>query len=540
MASLIVAGVATPALAAPTLYARPGNRLAEVVNNTTSVVVSDTGDNNQLWALPPSSGTVNMSGVSFGSNVGFCQQMASLTKASAALSDAFADVFLDLESYQAELDDLRRQKATLDLQAQAMFESPFVQEIDDVTTEIDDITFRIDDLRLAVENCTTAECEEDIFDELAALQVRKRELQNEITQLRRDHREDYRNYTRLKNQVDAVDRSIASVFELATQRSGFISEGISQIDNLYAKYGVLEGGFANITYNSGWQANTLKLRQDNPGFSVSQIETRDAQVNIGLIAGLGGDAFAGSQPSLLGYTVNGREFDPRMPNQTLPAVPNEFQANARLSLIGACPTARPDLFPEVARSNGVPLFGLSATYTYPTAFKTHVKATYNVWKIYERMKKVTKKGGFFSSKTKVSETENTDGDSAFTFDFFDESGLSEWQRNEIKAQVELELMQDVLRLMGVAVPVTGGNVDPMPPPQPGALVLADGLSAGTCGVYTFYCTGASFILRGLSAVFGGSAAEASFRSAYDFTTSREYSTDAVYQRSALITFATPP
>jgi len=151
------------------------------------------------------------------------------------------------------------------------------------------------------------------------------------------------------------------------------------------------------------------------------------------------------------------------------------------------------------------------------------------------MKKITEDGGFFSSETKVEENESSDGDSAMTFVFYDESGIAAWEQEQIKQQIRLELMQDVLRLMGVPVPSQGGGVDPLPPPPTGAVVLANGF-ASTCGWWSLWCGGASWILRGLSAIFGSSSSEAVFRSSYDYTATREYSTDAVYSRPGMIAF----
>ena len=288
-AGLIAAATSTPALAAPTLYPRTGNRLAEVRNTTTSPVISDTNATDQLWVLPPQTGQVVMSGVSLNANSGFCSEMSGLQAASKALAEAFSAVYLDLKSYNDELDELRRQKGALDLQAQALFVSPFVQEIDDITDEIEDTEDRIDDLRFELAECETVECSDDFNDEIDTLKARKSELQDELSALRRTHREEYRNYTRLKNQVDAADRAIAAVFDLANDKADALSQGKSQINDMYAQYAQLEGGFANIAYDSQWQANTTRLRADNPGFSISPIETHDARINVALVAGLAGE-----------------------------------------------------------------------------------------------------------------------------------------------------------------------------------------------------------------------------------------------------------
>jgi hypothetical protein len=535
LAAGMVAASAAPVWAVPTLYPRAGNRLAEVHNTTTSVVLADSSISNQLWVMPPQTGSVGVDGVSLSANAGFCAEMGDLQIASRTISKRIADVFIEFNGLNVELEQLRHEKADLDLQAQALFESTIVQEIDDISDQIFDTEGRIDQLRVDIESCTTPECEDEIRAELDTLQDLKRDLQTQLSALRSDHREDYRAYTRLKNQVDAVQRAIDNVFDQATAKAGFLSTGKNTIFEMYKQYGQLEGGFANVAFDSHWQDNKLQLRTENPGFNVTDIPTSDARAFVALVPGIGQDSYLSQLPAVFGYTLNGQEFDRNNPQQSLAALPDQMLANTRLSLIGACPLAHPDLFDLPTDSTGLPLFGLSATYSYPTAFRTHVRATYNIWKVYEHMKKITEEGGFFSSETNVEETENTDGDSSMTFDFYDESGIPAWQQEQIKQQIKLELMQDVLRLMGVPVPSQGGGVDPLPPPANGAVVLANGIES-TCGWWTLYCGGASWILRGLSAIFGSSSSEASFRSSYDFTASREYSTDAVYQRSGMIGF----
>jgi len=248
---------------------------------------------------------------------------------------------------------------------------------------------------------------------------------------------------------------------------------------------------------------------------------------------MGSDRYLAQLPMVLGYSINGQEYDPVDPFQSLPALPDVTSGNVRLSVIGACPILFPSDWQVERELDGTPLFGLTISYTYPSAFRTRAKATYNLHKLYEYYKKEERRGGFFRSSSKITEWRTETGSPVVEIEVFDESGMSREQVDALREEVALQLMQDVLLAMGVQTP-NAGSPNPVPPPPNGAVVFADGLQA-TCS-WSLWCQGGSWALRGLSAVFGGSAAEASFKATYDVSASRIYDLDRALPRAAVLSF----
>ena len=531
----VLVSIASPALAVPTLYPRPGNRLPEVVNPTNSAVISDSRDANQQWVLPPLTGRTKLSGVFAGANVGFCPEMSLLQSASFRLAQRIEANSLELETvYAPELESLRQQKAALALEAASFYEDAVADAIRDLEDAIDDAASRTEDLREQRDNCESDQCEDEISEEIEEIADQRRADRAELADLRREYRSTYQAHEALEEQAEALDEAMDDVEALSARKLKRIIETKTLLNEMYASYGKLEGALGNMNFQSGWQTNVQSLIAMNAGkgMTFNAINTHDARINVALVPGIGSASYLSSLPVVLDYTINGLNYNPLSPVQSLPSFPDSIGANVRLSLIGACPT----LFPEewnLERQDGVPLFGLTASYQYDSAFRTKAVATYNLHKIYEYYKKVEEDGGFFSSETKVTEWKNESGEPVVNVEVFDESGLSEAQINEIKEEVALMLLQDVLMAMGVPGPA-GDNLDPMPPPAPGAVVIADGLSA-TCG-WSIWCLGGSWLLRGLHAIFGGSTAEASFKSTYDVNASRTYDIDRVQPRPAISSY----
>src|SRR6185436_7361447 len=135
----LLATSATPALAVPTLYPRPGNRLSEVRNDTSSPVISDSADSSQLWVLPAQRGEVEVTGVSAGANVGFCKEMTFLQSASLRLAKRIEATSAELDTvYKPRLDALGVRKAELAEEAARFRENPIAEQMDDLARSIRD------------------------------------------------------------------------------------------------------------------------------------------------------------------------------------------------------------------------------------------------------------------------------------------------------------------------------------------------------------------------------------------------------------------
>jgi hypothetical protein len=530
-------GAALPATAAPTLYPRSGNRLSEVTNPSKAVVISDTADRNVQWVLPPATGGTELTGVSLTANVGFCEEMAFLQGTSRQLAERIAARSLEIDEKQPEIEALYGQLADLREDA-ARANTPEIQLINAARDRIEDIEYEIDDLRDALRDCDTDQCEDDIEEDIQALRAERTELRAEVRDLERLHRTQLRAYETANNLVDAKQDEIDDVERRLDNARESLLRARSQIFEMYRQYGTLEGGFGNVDFDTGWDTAIQQLRDANSGrgFVFTPIPTREVRIFPQILPGFHSDNYLAGLPAVLAYTVAGRTVRMEDNEHTFAALPPHIPANMRLSLIGACPIARPESWDLPENQSGSPLFGLRAEYQYPSAFRTNVTVTYNLWKVYEYMKSVSVDGGLFSTSTEVNESESTDEGTRWTFNFFDESGLTPDQIKEIKATIKAELMADVLRVMAVpSASAQSGTRDLMPAPQSGAVVLANGIS-DTCGWWSPYCVGASWALRGLQAIFGGSETETRYQSQHNTSVSRSYADDAIQYRPATTAF----
>jgi predicted nucleic acid-binding Zn-ribbon protein len=530
--------IASAASAAPTIFPRPGNRLAQVNNPTASTILADSQDPSTLYVMPPSAGKASLANTTYSANVGFCAEMRDLQQYSRNLTKRIDQTISEVETYKAELDALRRKKGEYAEQAEAVKRSSkAVSEADTLSDRIDDIAARIDELRDRRDQCgeDDATCRDEIGEELDSLRDEKRELSAELREKRREAGQSLRDYERLEGKARAVQTQIEDVFGLVDEKIKFIAKGRNQIWEMYRNFAKIEGGTASVDFDSGWNASVLAVRSANAGFHVVPIQTQDVRVAVSLVPGLGTDGYLDSLPAVLNMTINGQPLDPNNPFQTMPSVPETVTASVRLSLIGACAQRAPEAFDIEKDAQGLPVYGLAETYQYPSTFRTKVTAKVNIWNAYTYMKKVTTDGGFFSSSTRTEENESTNGDSFVKIESFDESGLSKEEVQALEDMIKLEVVQDVLRIMGVPQAARGGHLDAVAPPASGIVVLAEGVDR-TCGWFSFACTGVSWVLRGLGAIFGSSTVEAEFQKNNNYWARRSYDRDAVSMRPGMVTF----
>ncbi len=531
------------ASAAPTLYPRPDNRLGEVVNPTGSdslpraEIVADTNDRNTLWVFPPSSGGVELSNFSASANLGFCEEMAYLQDTSLQLAKLIEQNTSRISSYNDERDALYRQKEAAEQEAARLYATPVVMEAITLQTQLDDLAVQLSDAQAEMAFCLDLDCVDywrgiasDLRSEMTTLRTQLREVQ-------RAAGDDFRAYQRATQQADALQGQIDNFDQRVLSVNDSIIRANNQLFDMYAKFAALEGGTAGVAFDSGWDEAVTAIKASNPTFNVQAIETREARINVQVVPGYGDAAYLSQLPAALHYSINGLQYSAAQPEQSLPALPDTIAGLVRLSLTGACPMARPQDYDLPTGVAGLPLFGVVASYVYPTVFRTHVRAEFNLWRVYEYMKRVKTKSRWFSSSTSVTEQESTTGGSDISFEFYDEQGLTPQQKAELEEQIEAELMMDVLRLMGVPVLQPGATDTELLPPPPSPATSFPAASGNTCGWWNVVCGSVSWIIRGLSSLYGGSVSEVNFKQTYDVTVSREYRSDNVYYRSGVVEFA---
>jgi hypothetical protein len=184
----------------------------------------------------------------------------------------------------------------------------------------------------------------------------------------------------------------------------------------------------------------------------------------------------------------------------------------------------------------LPVFGITSTYDYEAAYKTKIKFSYNMWKFYKRMESSGTKHGFFSSRSWSHITEDRNDGDSFTADWSEsdpDNVVPDDQKRIIEQQVKAELIERVLKQFyhptfsaGISMPSAGT------PPTAGAVVIANGIMR-TCGGFSFWCSGASFVLKGLYSIFGSSSTEATLQQNYNFTATETWNRETVRYKPAV-------
>ena len=539
--SQLLAGNAAQAI--PSAYVSKHGALP-IVNQTNSTLLRDSENPATVWVMPPTAGVTEFKGMVPSANLGFCSGIRELALATtdidrrvAALSRKYEELEPDLKKAEQVLADARISSAKY---AQRDDIKLMLSLEDSVESLQSRRTATIASLETCTQNC-------DILREEAS------RLLTEVTQAREDlrafrieNRIAIRDFERAKANVEAAEQNYESVGAHVNRLRRDLISLNSDVMGMYATKGKLEGGIAQIDYDTGWNANIKSLEAQYRGFQFQAIPTANAHIDAQIVGAADQESYYQSLPMLLDYTINGVKYVPwGSTDHISAAVPSVIVGNFRLSTLGACPIADPHFFDGTGfvadrGALSTPKFAISATYQYPAAYKFKVTASYNLYKFYEQIKRHTVSGGFFSSKS-VSETlESATDHDTFKIDWLVEDPNSEYDaktRQQVTADLKKSLMERVLQTMAQpVVPMNGSATftDPGAPPAAGAIVLANGLSE-TCG-FNIFCQGGSWVLRGLFAIFGSSTTEQKFRSEWDRTATEQWSSEVASYRSGVMAF----
>lgn len=531
----------TTSMAAPSLFPRDGNRLASVVNRTNSTILGDHAQADNIYVLPPASGTATPRDFrSFSANVGFCSNMKSLQAGMRRLDSimlAKNEEALELE------DDLDQALAELNAAktegSQLVASDEGLKQIKSLTQRVSEIEARLDSLFEQLQNCQS-NCQELIAERQDLLQE-KRDKNRELATLRSENRVAYQNYQRAMNKIEAKQSAYDGILENQTRKLQAIQNARQSIMNAIGTYAELHGGYAMIEYDSGWSANVAKIAADNAGaFNVQKIFTQKAALDIGFAPASSQDSYLRQMNPILGYSVAGMDFVPGTGTavKLLPALPERFSAALNLNLIGACPILHPNDYGLKKDSVGIPEFGVTARYQFPTMMMMRARFSYNLYHFHEEMRSSGTSGGFFTSRS-WSKLETKDiKTAAFKAHWETEdpdNRIPAEQRKKTEDEMRILLTERVLKeLYEPAKNVTVGA--PPPLPTGGALVIADGLEK-SCGWYSYYCTGGAFVLRAAFAIWGSGEAHSDFKQTYDNTASEELRVDEVVYKDAVTVFS---
>lgn len=533
-------------MAAPSAFEAENCPALKINNNTTSTLIRDHKDCTKVWVMPPQMGEVTTKHFKKSGNLGFCAEMKNIQGITRKISNKLGALE---EQIGLQTPAIRKAEKRLQLAEKAFAEaknSPSLMEYNDMTDRLMEIEARISELYELMNQCSYP-CK-DIQAELKDLRLEKRTLNQDIRLVRRENIQAVRKYEKAKTKYESAKRH----FEFVDGEVDALIDKQQSLHNrmfkLYANYGKLEGGYVSLNYDLAWDENVTQLEADYPQYNFTKVETKDARFHANFIASNDQETYLESLPMILDYSLAGFEYQPygeeREPE--ISALPSEIQGDLRLSVIGACPYYYSNFLEDnsgtlVINPNADQTefgFGLSASYKFPAVFKFHLEASYNLYKFYKKIVRSGSRGGLFSKKSwkKVHETK-IDKDT-FSIEWLDEASIySQADKEKIKKTIKEELVARALQNMAEPAgsrPPRMTAIDTFNP-EPGALVVARGIEE-TCGWYSYKCKAASWVLKGLTSIFGSSRSEAEFQSTHDSTATEIWNEENVIWRAGASSF----
>lgn len=540
-------GVVTGLKAAPTAFEVSGCGPLKINNATTSTLIRDHKDCSKVWVMPPEMGKTTTKYFKKSGNLGFCPELKNIQAITRKISKKIGQL---QENINQQTPAIRRAEKKLqhaeENYARAK-STPVLMEFSTLQERRSEVELRLVELQDKITNCTNL-CR-SLLDDFKDLRAEKKELNRSIRRIRIENRLAVSSYEKAKAKLEGairhfefIDEEVLNIIEKQSRLS-------DRLFSLYKNYAKLEGGFVGINYDLNWDENVSQLEQSYPDLNFSKVATKDARIHANFIGSNNQASYLESLPMILDYSIAGFEYQPfgEERESTLSSVPSELQGDLRLSVIGACPYYYSNFLDDSSRQLEVNPnansnqfgFGLSLSYKSPAVFKFNLEASYNLYKFYKKVVSSGSKGGFFSKKSwkKVSETK-IDKDT-FSIRWLDEASYyTTEEKNTIRKTVKEELIARALQNMAepAGTKPTKMTVINTFNPSPGALVVAKGIDK-SCGWYSYYCRAGSWVLKGLTSIFGSSKSEATFQSTHDSTATEIWNEDNILWRPGATSFS---
>lgn len=278
------------------------------------------------------------------------------------------------------------------------------------------------------------------------------------------------------------------------------------LKDIYGDDARLHGGTLAIPFVHEIERHVASIKAANPAKTVKDVQT----FNVRFFFVPEGAGELARLPIISSYKVNG--VAPADYERTRAPLAARLSATVGLTRIGACMMG----FPQKFGARPSTPFGMIATYEYPYAFKSSIRASYNIKNIYSFLKSSGTSGGLFNSSSWSKTLESNWGETALKFHWETEdpeSKLSPADRLETEKLVKAHLLASMDKLLlqkADLKPAEAANPGPH-----GATVLADGIEK-TCAT-NGYCAAASIALRTLDAIFGSSEMSTEVQKRLDVT-----------------------
>jgi hypothetical protein len=528
---LIALFITQASFAVPTIYPVNENELSKIHNSTNSDLVADTKNIDHFWVMPPNTGKSTVSGLhSLTANIGFCKEMAD----SQAYSRRTSERIYALSQKQEESQEAINHKVEMLTHAKIKLakyaEKNQLNELKKIDDRVADLEAMIEttlaDLDECSQNCTELETH------FYTLSDEKRKEVATRRDIARRHRSAVRLYEKKRRVVEALTEEINMMEERWVKLNNSLKSLRETFISIYSSFAAMEGAKASIGFSNNWEKNLKELRQANPGVSFQKIPTKNAVISTSLI---GVDGIPTSK-AIMNYSMGGNFSEGIL---KLPAYPEESMGSITLSLLGACPMVHPDYFDiNVANASEQMQYGLTVSYEYPTAFLLKATAEYNMYKMYQKIVKSKKRGGFFSSRTSTSVSEKNIFRDSFKVTWHEqdsENSLTNEEKNALEADWRKTIFAR-LAAIGLPAVASAGTLVLENPPQNGAVLLGNSLASNRACQTNIYCTGAAIGFKVLAAIFGSSKSTTSYTNIQDVNMKEEWSREKVIYKPYISTY----
>lgn len=502
MAALGLSGFITPlAHAEPTLYPQVIESLSEIKNATDSNILADEVDPRTFWVLPPNRAEAKVSGLhTKTANMGFCAEMRDLKDYSRELSADIRALYKQRAAKFEQLTKLQEKAANLSQEAEKYAAEKNLLALSDLDRRITELETRLTDLYQSAESCSTA-CDQ-INAEITSVTEAKTGLMRDRAKLARENTADLREYTRRRRLADAAFKAYTDAKGIYTELSTELIAVQEKFRATFQTFGKMEGARAAITYTSHWDENIAKLRAENPGLNFVKVAAKKAN----LMTEIAGINDVDPQGAILSIGLGG---EMKAGVAAFTQYPENLSTNVRLSLIGACPMEHPEYFDISDNEAAQMRYGLIISYEYDSIFKMSAKATYNMYKMYQKIVSSGSSGGLFSSRSWSNVEERNFFRDSFTVTWSDRENTVPQAEKDAR---EAEMRQSVLsRLATMALPTAPNRAEILTAaaaPARGAVVVSDSL-VKVCPT-NIYCQAGSAVFRILDAIFGASRTTSSY------------------------------
>ena len=511
----------------PTLY--PDSINTNIKNNTTSNYLADDSSRYQFYVLPPSSSFAKVKGLhTVTANVGFCREISKIQKYNADTLDMINSMKLKDDEIQRQLAEQHKKllQANEDLAKHAAVNN--LHEITALDMRITQIEKRLDDLYGKLKNCSS-DCVL-LTQDVQSTQSLRMEVVTKRFELSADNIQAVTEYEKKKTAVQSLNENIEQLKIYWDKTHKDLKDLYADFNKMYDVHAKREGGRVAIYYDSQWTENVQRLNKDNPGYNFTKSQTKNANIKASAYS----KNNVSPEGSVLSFDVGGMNVDGVL---QFGSFPDSFSGNAVLSILSVCPLLHPEWFDEKIDSQLSDMtYGLTVNYDYPVAMKLQLSVNYNLYRMYEVIKKQGTNGGLFSSSSWSDQHENEVFRDSFSVNWKEEDDKQPLSI-EKKMAITTDLRRQMLsRLAGYMVMnndaarmTLAGAV-----PSTGAMVLSNSLNK-TCSFHV-YCKGASITLDVMQAIFGSSSTQQNFKQIANVDMTDNYSSSQLVMQPITTTY----